>query len=230
MPSYPESQLAVIDARVAAGQTRTTKMGTVASRSPGVVTGSSLYAVNVVMDGSSGTAQPVKCFESVIVEAGDRVGLVRFESDWIIVGNYTLRTLGDASISQTHAISTSTSATFVDMPSSPSVVLPEKYRDNTLLRITVSHSMYIGTAAGPVEIGVYVLSFDGTVSYDQVVMRRYLNDINSHHSMTSWVDTAALAGGQSYAFTARWRRVSGTGVMSVDGNDSIAIRVQEVAP
>jgi hypothetical protein len=230
MPTYPESQLELIDSRVRLGMARLTKMGTVAWRSSGSLAGDpGMYAASVVFDGSSGTAQPVKCFESVIVDIGDRVGVVRFESEWIIVSNYTLRTLGDASYEAPGANGgTTASATYVDMPGSPSAILNTKYRDDTLLRISMGVSMYSTAVTTIIEIAAYVASTDGSIAYDQRVIKFGINPANEHTDATGWTTSAPLPGGVGYAVTGRWRRVSGTGTMTTDGNDHCYIRVEEV--
>ena len=223
MPAYAESQYELIASIVASGSSPVTKMATVQSRDttgPGAA---------VILDGSTGTAQPVKCFESVDVATGDRVGVIRYESEWIITGNYTLRRLTDASLSSLpfSGTSTTSSATFIDMIGSPGLTGVVKTRDATLLRISVDLSMRVSSGVA-IEIAVMVSSLDGVTSYDQLMVRRIINTVNSHEELGGWVDTAALPAG-SYTFTVRWRRASGsTETLTVDVNDSVSLRVQEV--
>lgn len=228
MPDYASSVLAVVDSRVAAGQTRNTKMGTVAARSPGALAGDpGAYWASVVFDGSSGTAQPVKCFESVIVAPGDRVGLVKYEGEWIITGNYTLRTLADVAMHTQLIVGTTTSATLVDVPSSPSLTLT-KVRDATLLRIGLTISMYNVTATASVEMAVSVVSFDASTNYDEILFIQNLSVIGDRRNFTGWTTTAALPGNMGYTITGRWRRNTGSGTLSVDTFDAISISVREV--
>jgi hypothetical protein len=230
MPSYPESQLALIDSRVADGMVKTTKMGTVSSRSPGNTDpdGGGAYRATVVFDGSSGTAQPVKCPESVLVDIGDRVGVVRYESEWLITTNYTLRRLADGFVAGQFPIANTTSATFVDAPNSPTVTLPIKYRDATIFRIYCDFTLYTTALASSVEFAAFILSADGLVSYDQVLFHRAFNEANSHRTYASGTDTAAFAGGQGYLITLRWRRSAGVGTLSVNSDAGFSLRVQEV--
>lgn len=229
MLAFPEGLLGLIRGQVLEGQLRTLKMGTVVARSPGsLVADPGQYWASVTMDGSSGTPQPVKCFESVLVDVGDRVGVGKFESDWIIIGNYTHRTLGDAGFNQAYAgADTSTSGTFVDFPESPNLIVTKR-RDATGLRIDMEGSMYVTAQPTVVETAVAILSFDGTVAYDETLTKRAFNAASDHRSIAGGATTAALAGGQTYSITARWRRVSGTGTLTVDGNDSMNMRVREV--
>lgn len=231
MPDYPTSQVQLIDSRIADAARRPARMGTVQWRSPGDLAGEpGMYAVGVTFDGSSGTAQPVKCFESVLVAEGDKVGVIRYEDDLIITGNYTLRTLGDASYDASFAAGTTTSASFVDMPGSPTAFMPIKYRDATLLRATLHFSLTSTATATVVEFACFIQSSDGSISYDEIIGHRAINEANSHRDLGGWSDTAALPGGQSYAITGRWRRVSGAGTLTTDANDACYIRVQEVVP
>ena len=223
MAAFAESQYKLIEGIVAAGNSPATKMATVQSRDQ--------YGVGatVVFDGSTGTAQPVKCFESVVIDVGDRVGVVRYESEWIITGNYTSRDLADASYgAQFPGTTTTNSGTFIDMSGSPSVSLT-KMRAATLLRISIAVSLRTDVAVF-VEIAASVNSADGSIAYDQLVMRQVLNNANAHTMMSAWCDTAAVVPG-GYIVVARWRRASGAAqIVQTDINDTISMRVQEVRP
>lgn len=232
MPTYAQSQAALIEDMVDdATRSKVAKMGTVAWWSPGVSDSRGLYACGVSFD-PGGTAQPVKCFESVLVDVGDRVGLIKYESEWIVTGNYSRRELGGALYCEQFAGSaTTTSATFVDMPGSPTAEVTMKYRDDSLLRVQADVSLYATVVSTVVEIAAYVASADGTVGYDEVLFRRAINEANSHRDMGGGSETAVgYVGGQGYSVTLRWRRVSGTGTLTSDTNDSAMLRVDEVMP
>jgi hypothetical protein len=209
------------------------KMGTVTGRD---TTGA---RVLVTFDGSAGVSQPVKCPESVVVDTGDRVGLVKYEGgvlrrdgrpagdgDWIITVNYSLQTLCDAmNMFQWGSSGTTTSATFVDMPNSPSVTFT-KMRDNTALRIWIGVSLFATVVPTVYHIGMHIASLDGLVSYDEDMFHRAVNNV-AHGDSSGWITTGALAAGQ-YTGTARWLRTSGTGTLTVDSNDSISMHIKEV--
>lgn len=222
MPDYAGSLLQVIDERVAAGARLQTKMGVVQSRD---TTGARAM---VALYGSSGAPQPVKCFEGVLVEAGDQVGLVKFESDWIIVGNYTLRTLGSAQMSLTFgSLTTTTTATYIDLPGSP-VVSVLKTRDTTQLRIRIIMSFYTDANGTVFRIGNRIVNPDGAIDYDHDVFRFDINTPNAHHSAGGLSTTTGALPAGLYTLTGRWLRLSGTGNLKIDAQDQYHIEVDEV--
>lgn len=222
MPDYATSQLQLIDERVRAGAKLVTKMGTVQGRD---TTGARAM---VALDGSSGVPQPVKCFENVIVQDGDRVGLVRFESDWIIVGNYTLRTLGSSSFTQEFSSFVSaTPATYADLPTSPTVAMV-KYRDSTQLRIRLMLSMFVTVQPTTARIGVLIANTEATVSYDQDMLKWRHDTTGQHPANGATVTTSANLPAGNYTATARWLRVSGTGSLATSSDDQISMEIEEV--
>lgn len=223
MPDYATGVLALIDARVDHARPIVTKMGTVQSRD---TTGARAM---VAFDGSSGVAQPVKCFESVLVDGGDRVGLVKFESDWVIVGNYTLHALGSSAMSLQFAGSTTTaSASYSDMPGSPALAVT-KWRDTTQLRLRVILSAMAITTAGTVlKVAFRVLSGDGTVDYDQDVARFDYSSINIHGTLGGFATTTGALPAGNYTLTGRWLKFSGAGSIQIDGQDFIHMEAEEV--
>lgn len=222
MSSYAGSQIELIDNRVLQAQTRFQKMGTVVGRD-GAGPGCS-----VIFDGSSGVPLPVKCFENVIVDNGDRVGLIKYEGEWIVTGNYTLRTLADEVFSFDFTSSTNnTSATYVDMASSPTVSLT-KMRDITNLRLHIDFSCWTSVAATSTKVGLHVQSADSSVSFDQEMRLFTLNTAAKHDMITSTRETAATLPAGDYTVTGRWLRFAGTGNLTTDTSDSVQIEVREV--
>lgn len=231
MPAYADSWLAIVDSRVVDGQPKLTKMGTVTGRASGSLSPNGPHWASVALDGSSGTGQPVKCPGSVIVDVGDRVGLIRYEGEWIITINYTLRTLGAGSFYSQLTADTTTSGTFVDLASGPTVVM-KKYRDETMLSIDLSISMYYtfgSDSATTPELACSLLSEDLLTTFDQVLVRMTINPRSVHTMITGGATTAAIPGGQNYTCVARWRRAAGVnGTLTTDTNDYITFRVREV--
>jgi hypothetical protein len=226
MPDFGTEMAQVIADMVAAGRPAVTKMGTVATRE---LTGT---RATVVFDGSSGTAQPVKCFESVVVGVGDRVGLIRYEADWIITGNYTGRGLADVSGHfQFSSLTQITSGSYVDMPSSPGVSYV-KTRDSTIMRFAAGVSAYGSNAANGAYLGLRITSSDLVTDYDQDIRKQMLNrpsaDVHVFWSGVRNASSAHPAG--AYTATARWYRYSGTGFIQVDAEDSVWIECREVWP
>lgn len=222
MPSYAESMLKQIDDRIDQAQVKPTKMGTVVSRETATA------RATVTLDGASGLAQPVKCFETVIVDIGDRVGLIKFEGDWIIVGNYTPRTLGDVLYGFQFTSTTDiTSASFVDLPSGSTTTI-RKYRDVTQLAIMIIWSGYTTVANTFFAIGAAILSDDGTVNVDQLLYERAFNGQFEHQDVMGGLTTNLNLPAGGYSITARMRRTSGTGALRMNDDNSVTIQVREV--
>lgn len=222
MPDYPTSLINLIDQRIDQSALKPTKMGTVQDR-----TGSNAIAV-VSFDGGSGVGQPVKCFENVVVDIGDRVGMCKLEGEWVIVGSYTPREWGDILVGlDIGSTLTMTSASFVDMPSSPKANFV-KYRDSTQLQIWIAFSCYTTVQPTVFEVGANITLPDAS-QFDQTLYHRVLHIVNTHQDHMGGITTPGLtlpAGG--YSVTGRWRRTTGTGVMTMDVNDSCTIHVKEV--
>ena len=221
---YAGSQVALIDSRIDQARGKFIHPGTVVGRN-GTGTGAS-----VTFDGTSGVPQDAKCFENVVVAPGDRVGLIKLGSDWVIVGNHSLRTLADESMAFTFtSSSTTTSATYVDMPSSPTLSIT-KMRDLTQLRLHVSVSMWVATATSSVKLGLHVQSEDGTTSFDQDIRVFNFNPTATHLMVSGTKTTSATLPAVPYTLTARWLRNAGTGTLTCDTSDEIHIEAREVMP
>lgn len=219
---YAADMIELIDGRIRNGQSVSSKMGTVTARDS---TGSRCL---VSFDGSSGVSQPVKCFEDRLVFVGDRVGCVKFQSDWIVVGNYTLRTLAEAYLGWPFSAGgTTTSASYADMPQSPSVSLT-KVRDGTTFMLSMSLSATVATATAVVRFGLHVGSLDGVTSYDAQLINFAFNPLATHLGFSGWAMAPQADPAGGYTITARWLRQSGTGTPTIDANDQVSIAVREV--
>lgn len=224
MPGYSESQIQIIDERFNALATVSTKMGTVVSRD---TTGTGAV---VVFDGSSGTGQPVKCFEHVIVMPNDRVGLVKYESEWIVTACYTGRGLADVS-SQTNFASLTqiTSGTYVDLPGSPGVVY-RKMRDSTTMEFSAALSSFGSNANNGAQLGLRVANTDLTVNSDIDIRKFLMHRPGTTDVHYDWSGVQRATGHPAgvYTITGRWYRYSGTGFVQVDTNDAFWVRCREV--
>jgi hypothetical protein len=222
VPAFGQQMAALIDDQVQAGQSVSAKMGTVISRET-----ASARAI-VAFDGSSGIGQPVKCFETVICDTGDRVGLLKIEGDWIICGNYTLRTLCDEFMSIQYTSTTTTaSTTFVDMPTG--TVLPiVKVKDATNLRIFMTAALQATSTALLFTIGANITNADASISTDVNVIVRAFNPASTHQDWSGGTVTSLSLPADSYTITGRWLKRSGTGSLSVNTDDGVTISVKEV--
>jgi hypothetical protein len=96
-----------------------------------------------------------------------------------------------------------------------------KLHSSTALLIDFHLSMYSTLAATVIRLGVLVNSVD----YD--VANFYFNEASAHRQISGASRITGIAAG-TYTIQARWRQVSGTGVLTVDGNDWISLQALEV--
>jgi hypothetical protein len=222
MPAYGESLVGIIDARIAAYAAKSAKMATVSSRD-----GTGTRAT-VTFDGSSGTPQPVKCFSSVRVKVGDRVGVIRYESEWIVTANYSETDRADAGARfGFSSTTTNASATFVDLPTSPTVTYT-KARDTTLMEFEIGTSIYASVGVTVVALGLRVTGVETGIDYDQEIKVYSITPANSKVPAHGISRPFVFHPAGDYTATGRWRRTAGTGNLTVDVNDSGFIRCREV--
>jgi hypothetical protein len=79
--AYNDADIRIIQHEIAMAKERLITMGTAASDTDAMAN------VRVTFDGS-GQSVPVKAFRGVNVRDGDRVGLIKFGADWIVVNSY----------------------------------------------------------------------------------------------------------------------------------------------
>lgn len=222
MAGFGQQMAQLIDDQVTAGQSVSAKMGTVISRES-----ASARAI-VSFDGSSGIGQPVKCFETVICDVGDRVGLLKIEGDWIVCGNYTLRTLCDEFMSiQYTSLNTNSSTTFVDMPTGTSLPIV-KVKDATNLRIFITAAMQATVTSLQFTVGANITSADGSINTDVTLFQRAFNPASTHQDWTGGTVTSLTLPAGAYNITGRWLRRSASGSMTMNADDGVSIAVKEV--
>ena len=222
MPDYGGSLIALIDGRVDGAALKATHMGTVAVRA---TTGA--YA-EAIFDGTSGVGVPVKCPEHVIVQPNDRVGLAKFGADWVILFNYTLRTLADVTFQYGFtALATTSSGSYTDMQGSPTLTYT-KIRDLTFMRYEINVSAYCTTPPNSFQLGCRIVSADAVTSYDQGVRLFVMNAATTHTQISGFVVASSAHPAGSYTMTARWARAAGAGVLDVDTGDMIQMSAREV--
>jgi hypothetical protein len=203
---------------------RYAKMATVIGRdSTGPLAQVSFY-------GSDGGVSDVKCPESVVVSPGDFVGLVKFEHDWLIAVNYSGRTLADRAMNTAWAsLTQTTTATFVDMPNSPSIEWT-KMRDDTVMRFAVQASASGSNVANVIKLALHVTSNDGVTDYTEEIAHMEMTNANEHDHFTGHVEAASAHPAGGYAAVVQWRRSAGTGFIQVDADDRLFMQVREVWP
>jgi hypothetical protein len=211
-----------IDDRIGAAKVVSHKMGTVISRE------SATALATVSFDGGSGIGQPVKCFETVVCDEGDRVGLLKVEGEWIIVGNYTLRTLAEEFMSiQYTSSNTNTSASYIDMPTGTSLTV-FKVKDATKLRVKMGLSIWATAVNTSFKAGIHISNSDLSISTDVTLFERAMNPATQHADFTGGLTLSLTLPSASYLIVGRWLRNGGTGTLTMNTDDGVWIEVKEV--
>jgi hypothetical protein len=118
------------------------------------------------------------------------------------------------------ASGTTTSATFVDLPGSPSITLTKAYTQ-TRIRIDLHCIFYSTLANTGASFGVNI---DGT---DGGVCSRVVNAANTY-AQASGTAIFPFAVSGSLVITGRWLRYVGGGTLTTDGNAWFSVTAQEV--
>jgi len=126
-------------------------------------------------------------------------------------------------LNQAGTAGNTTSATFVDVPGSPTLSITKKYPASlTHIKATLS----IGAFSSAVNTGVAFALLISSVDR-QILGSLLINTANAH---TYFSGTILLTGLPVGVVTAviRWRRVSGAGLVQIDGNDWTSLTFDEV--
>jgi hypothetical protein len=213
--------LRAIDERISSRRERVTAVGTVTSRSAV----STVNTLDVAMDGSS-LALPVKQFAGVLARAGDRVGLVKFGSEWVVVGSFGRLAPESAGVALSATIGSTTSATYTPTPGAESFTFVKDW-DDTKVRLRADVGCY---ASGAVNTAVFIglhfaqLSTTYDVGYLMHSNLSIHNMVSGHHPGVSGIPAG------TYTVGLQWKRTTGAGSLSQDMNDWISIGASEVGP
>lgn len=227
MTTWEQGLIDMVDERIQLSKRRTVAYGTVQTRD---TTGP---GATVVFDGTT-IAMPVKVPGHVHVLENDRVMLLLGETTWVIVGSFNRRLMAEAflKISGPGGGGTTTSASFVDMPSTPTIAFNKRY-DLTAVRIALKAAVSSSAVATVVETAVRVYGAPGTLTAstytaaDNSLDLTALNVANVHTLMYGTYRDINMPAG-TYYIGARWRRVSGGGTLSVDQNDIMHLEADEI--
>lgn len=211
--AVPDELLDAIDDRIKALMPQPPIAGTVTYRD---TTGA---GVTCVFDGSPGT-MPCKVYAGVDVVEGDRVGIIKIGSEWVVFGCFSRRGPSNDIYSTTLSAGTTTSGSMVDLPGSPEFEFIKRY-DDTRVEITMAMSCF--STVGSTEVGQGVI-FDST---DVFVSSFYFTSANVRHAFTGLAEASGLAAG-TYTVGGRWDRESGTGTLTVGIQDWLSIRCVEI--
>lgn len=211
--------ISLIDQRIRAARDVDRAVGTVAS------VDASLLRAAVTFDGSA-LAVPVKMAGGVNAQAGDRVALNRYGSDWVITATFAVRWPDDQGINVQMPVGTTTSATFVGLPGSPLFMFTKRWTP-TRVRIDAHMQAYSTINTTTVVLGCR-FNLAG-VDTDVHVVRWYWSEAFVHTSFSGTVRHAGLVAG-TYTITPVWARWSGGGTLSTNADDWLSFSVAEIGP
>lgn len=221
MTGFSADMLRVIDERIASRRDRVTAVGTVASRSAV----STVTALDVTFDGSS-LAVPVKQFGGVKARAGDRVGLVKFGSEWVVVGSFTAFIQEDVGLQAPATIGSTTSATYTATAGNESFQFVKAW-DDTLVKLRVDVGAYLTTTTGTtMQLGLSFAELGTT--YDVALF--VFNSLVVHGIVSGVHPGVSGIPAGNYTVGLRWKRPAGTGTLNQDTNDWVSIGASEVGP
>lgn len=214
--------LAVIDQRIRAAAITDRAVGT-------VVDVIDALHVTATMDPAT-TAVPVKVAGHVQPRPQDRVLMLYFgpprQGEWWIVAALAVRRLASANVQSTLGSGTTSSSSYSDLPGTPGFEWTKRNDDSTL-RLQMAVTAYVVGSSGN-AVARYGMAFipdvGSTVIYD-VALQIY--NFNSVYFNAVGFDRFEGLPAGTYTVVGQWKRNSGTGDMTVDGNCAISMEATE---
>jgi hypothetical protein len=221
------SDIELIDQRIRRAQADEIKMGTCVSRDdagPG--------AMILFSDGST-VAVPVKVFGQVVLNPGMRCGVVRFGTEWIVVGTFASPSLGYVNqfTFAPGAVPTVAGPTFIDITGFDPVTFTKLY-DNTAIEIQHTCGGFADIGQTKLRWGIRFTQTRGNTPYTPIDYQTCYLDFsvaNMHLSNTT-VHPITLVPAGTYTVTTRWKRTGGTGTGSTSGDDIYSLTLREYVP
>lgn len=212
--------LEVIEQRIRALAQASLAVGTVMS-----VDTTALRAA-VTFDGSS-LAVPVKMFGHVDAVEGDRVGLQKFGTDWVIVGAYARRWQAVGGVHQLSAGGTMSSTTYADLPGSPQFTFTKRWSTSAVLMGIVSEVL-TDTANTKAVFGLEWV--DGTGVTFNTYNLAWLEMVSAFNVGTIAGINAGITGIPAGVWTVKgkWARWLGAGAIGQNTDIGIGIFAMEV--
>lgn len=223
--SYNNDLLDFVDILIAQHRPDEAKMATIMDNPDGTT------IVNVIFDGSE-QAVPIRTFANVRPRRGDRVGVLKFGADWVVVGVYGPQWPQENGMQDVNASGTTTSASFVDMPGPKEFVFVKEY-EYTRIRMGGSFAVYTVTADANVGFGFRII---GTEASNQSFAQDYTMALFRYATVSQRLHVSGFKRVQDvpageYLIRARWKRTGGTGTLTCDGNpDAISMEAREIGP
>lgn len=219
MAGFSADMLRTIDQMMASRRDRVTAVGTVTSRSA-ISTDNRL---SVAFDGSS-LSVPVKQFAGVMARAGDRVGLLKFGVEWVVVGTFTATDPEDVAYLGAAAIGSTTSATYVATPSAEEVTFVKAW-DDTNVRMAVNVGVYANASTTGVAFGLRFAEL--ALNYD---VAQLIIDTASAHKFVAGLRIEPGIPAGTYTVQLQWKRSFAGSTVQQDANDWVSFGVSEVGP
>ena len=225
--AYDEGLIRIIDARIAKAQQLWSARGTVVQRDtigPGAT---------VVFDGDA-IAMPVKVLGGVICFQNDRVVLLRVADTWVVTGTFSRNGLAGAyaRLPGPSPAGTTSSASYSDQPAGVSVRILKRF-DDTDLNVGLSMTCYVtGSATTLATAACRIAGTAGTITattwtaVDLAMNVLRFDVVAAHFPISGYARQTSMPAGD-YTITARWRRTSGSGVVTQDTNDFVMIQADE---
>lgn len=213
----------LIDQRVRSLSVSSRRKGTISTRD---TTGS--WAA-VRLDGDD-SAVPMLVQGHVFCQEGDRVTCDLYGTEWVVTGSLSATVYGYAEDRWSAATEgPMTSATFVDVTTSTPVTFT-KYYDLTVVQIENHVASFVSVVNTQVQWG---LRFTATNAGSGYAAADYNTALHWHSSTGHESDEGGqrVGGGLvpagSYTVQQRWRRVTGTGGVSINSADFFRIQIAE---
>lgn len=219
--SQPFDRMLVQVAEEAAARSKTefTAVGTVSS-----VETATLRA-SVVFDGSGG-AVPCLVGSPVHPVAGDRVGIVKFGAEWVILTVLgVLRGLGAGGVSQSMGTGTAPVGSWGNIAGTPQFTFTKRW-DATRVRWAVSLGCYTTVLGTTIQSGITYNGGSTTIKTGQYTFANNGGDpALDAHTFSYWTYQSGLAAG-TYTVTGRWQ--SDANIQSTSGDDWVSIEGTEL--
>src|SRR5438128_11762938 len=200
---YNSELLNVIDYRIKSRSEAVTAIGTVSSRS------TSIYdnRLMVLFDGSS-VAMPVKAFGGVWARPGDRVRLVKFGSEWVVVGSFSGWRPSEVTYNAPGVSGTTTSGTYSQTPGGESVAFTKAW-DETNITVCVAVSVQTTAVNTTARFGVNVNNTSGGTGALVNVTQDPMTPTATQFCCSGKLAISGLVAGP-YVTTLQWLRSSGS--------------------
>lgn len=217
MTEFADGLADYVDGRIAKAVQKFTSPGTVVTATADSVN------VDVIMDGSNAST-PCKTYRNVRCKKGDRVGLVKFGSDWVVVGTYGFsgwpKVYGTTDFCSS---ANTTSGTYSAMPVAPFTYTKEF--DATKSWMFLSVEVFVLTNG---DTPMCSLSFNGVDPGDFPLFLQAFGTTGRFAMAGFWTRAGDLAG--TYTVQPVWKRYTGTGQVSADQWCTVSAWALEVSP